>query len=86
MSGGVLRGDIWHDTISIEQGADVLGQFLRHSQELQSSTTYQATNTSTSEPAVNGSAIFDDFYAKARSSQSNGENAPIKSARVSSGR
>jgi cytoskeletal protein CcmA (bactofilin family) len=26
----IVRGDIVHDTISIENGADVLGQFLRH--------------------------------------------------------
>jgi cytoskeletal protein CcmA (bactofilin family) len=75
LSGGRVRGDIWQDTISIEHGADVLGQFLRNSQDPAQTT-----------PGESSSAIFEDFYAKARENQSSGENAPVIAAKFANKR
>jgi cytoskeletal protein CcmA (bactofilin family) len=49
--GGRVRGDITHETITIENGADVLGQFKRHTAEVRKSEVQQQAPRASAFPA-----------------------------------
>jgi cytoskeletal protein CcmA (bactofilin family) len=84
--GGRVRGDITHETITIENGADVLGQFKRHAAEAQhapkqtSRTSVFPAPVAPTAPPVQSAApsIFDDFFGPDDQSAEDGKYAPIK--------
>jgi cytoskeletal protein CcmA (bactofilin family) len=84
--GGRVRGDITHETITIENGADVLGQFKRHAVEAQHApqqtpraSAFPAPALPTAPPVQSAApSIFDDFFGPDDQSAEDGKYAPIK--------
>jgi cytoskeletal protein CcmA (bactofilin family) len=90
--GGRVRGDITHETITIENGADVLGQFKRHAAEVQQAAqqpsrpaVFAGPATPPAPPAQSAApSIFDDFFGTEEQLAEDGKYAPIKVVKANS--
>jgi cytoskeletal protein CcmA (bactofilin family) len=88
--GGRVRGDIAHETITIENGADVLGQFKRHTAETPQAAPRSAAFIAPSAPVppplaqAAGQNIFDDFFGADDQPDESGKYAPIKVVKANS--